>query len=262
MFKRITIGREKDNDIRVPDYFDTVSNKHADIEVTDDNLLYIVDHSRNGTIVNGIIIHNSRIPISYGDKITLSKSYDLSWTLIVKLIPEINSDRFTFKDDAKLHHARETEILNQDRNFGDSFAPPYNSVQNREIELAKKKWSWGGFLLSWIWALGHACWWPFVLLSVLGILSFFSVTLFPSVGFVFLIIQSLVQIVINIYLGVKGNSIAWINGCFENVKHFQHKEHRWTIAGIIFVTICFFMLIIMALLFFVFCFDFNRILWK
>ena len=71
-----------------------------------------------------------------------------------------------------------------------------------------KGWSWGAFLLNWIWAIGNKTW--------IGLLSFI-----PYLGFIMVII-----------LGVKGREWAWQNKRWENIEHFNRVQKRWAIWGI------------------------------
>lgn len=249
MSKRITIGRGKYNDIRIPERYDTVSNEHADIEVSDNGVLYIVDHSSNGTIVNGVRIHHTSKQILYGDRISLSKSYELSWTLINDYLPWPRTDSVSSKATTKLQHARETELFNSDRDsFNDSPRSISYGERNKEIESAKNSWSWGGFLLGWVWALGHACWWPSIVVLSLLVLSFVMIIFFSPLGIAFSVILEVFQIALSVYLGIKGNAIAWGNGCFEDIEHFRNKERGWTIAGVIVLVLFFILPLIISMI--------------
>ena len=72
-----------------------------------------------------------------------------------------------------------------------------------------KGWSWGGFLLSWIWAIGNQVW--------IGLLA-----LVPYVGFVMTIV-----------LGIKGREWAWQAKRWDSVEHFKRVQRNWSVAGII-----------------------------
>lgn len=67
-----------------------------------------------------------------------------------------------------------------------------------------KGWSWGAFLLNWIWAIGNRTW--------IGLLA-----IFPYIGFVFAI-----------YLGIKGRELAWKNKRWESVEHFNRVQRKWS----------------------------------
>lgn len=76
-----------------------------------------------------------------------------------------------------------------------------------------KGWSWGGFLLGWIWAIGNRTW--------IGLL-----TLVPYVGLIF-----------TIALGIKGREWAWRNKRWESIEHFNRVQRRWAIWGLVVVGI-------------------------
>jgi len=70
-------------------------------------------------------------------------------------------------------------------------------------------WSWGAFLLNWIWAIGNKTW--------IGLLC-----LIPYVGFI-----------MSIVLGVKGREWAWRNKRWDSVDHFNAVQRKWTIWSLI-----------------------------
>lgn len=74
-----------------------------------------------------------------------------------------------------------------------------------------KGWSWGAFLLNWIWSGFNR--------TYVGLL-----TLVPYVGFL-----------MSIYLGIKGRELAWQNKRWDSVEHFNSVQRRWSIAGLIVV---------------------------
>ena len=76
-----------------------------------------------------------------------------------------------------------------------------------------KGWSWGAFLLGWIWAIGNKTW--------IGLLA-----LVPYVGFV-----------MSIVLGIKGREWAWKNKRWESVEHFNRVQKLWTIWGLVIVLV-------------------------
>jgi len=70
-------------------------------------------------------------------------------------------------------------------------------------------WSWGAFLLNWIWAIGNKSW--------IGLIA-----LLPYVGFI-----------MTIMLGIKGREWAWRNKRWESVEHFQRVQKKWSMWGLI-----------------------------
>ncbi len=72
-----------------------------------------------------------------------------------------------------------------------------------------KGWSWGAFLLNWIWAIGNRTW--------IGLLA-----LIPYVGFL-----------MTIYLGIKGREMAWRNNRWDSIEHFNRVQRSWSKWGAI-----------------------------
>ena len=137
MTKRITIGRNEANDWRVPESYNTISNYHADLEETANGHLHFIDHSRNGTVVNGIRLRNTSVDIKEGDEIRLANSYTLSWEQIFYYFPRrketvnVNNEGLT---------GRGTELHNTPREFMQN--PMKSDLEaelnyNSEIDRAK-----------------------------------------------------------------------------------------------------------------------------
>lgn len=70
-------------------------------------------------------------------------------------------------------------------------------------------WSWGAFLLNWIWAVSNRTW--------IGLLCFI-----PYIGFV-----------MSIVLGIKGREWAWRNKRWDSVEHFQRVQRKWSIWSLV-----------------------------
>jgi len=73
-----------------------------------------------------------------------------------------------------------------------------------EIPPGVKGWSWGAFLLNWIWAIGNRTW--------IGMLC-----LIPYIGFL-----------VAIWLGIKGREMAWKNADWHSVEHFNRVQKSWS----------------------------------
>ena len=84
-----------------------------------------------------------------------------------------------------------------------------NVAAGDDIPEGVRGWSWGAFLLNWIWAIGNSTW--------IGLLA-----LIPYVGFIMVII-----------LGIKGREWAWKNHKWESVEHFNRVQRLWSIWGFI-----------------------------
>ena len=78
--KKITIGRNADNDIVIADQ--SVSGYHAEIEIHEDGIMKFVDHSTNGTMVNGNHLHNDFCNVSGIDDIVFPGQHKLDWNLV------------------------------------------------------------------------------------------------------------------------------------------------------------------------------------
>ncbi|MAD03342.1 hypothetical protein NQS96_09950 [Pseudoalteromonas shioyasakiensis] len=119
--------------------------------------------------------------------------------------------------------------------MADNYTPPEaslemvsenNSGQGKVDNLPEgiKGFSWGAFLLSWIWAIGNSTW--------IGLLA-----LVPYVGFI-----------VSIYLGFKGREMAWQNKRWDSVEHFQRVQKQWSFWGVLIIGGIFLLGILSAIL--------------
>ena len=83
-------------------------------------------------------------------------------------------------------------------------APQAFESQGDAIPDGVRGWSWGAFLLTWIWAIGNRTW--------IGLLA-----LVPYVG-----------IGVAIWLGIKGREVAWKNASWDSVEHFNRVQKKWS----------------------------------
>lgn len=77
-------------------------------------------------------------------------------------------------------------------------------------------WNWGGFLLSWIWALGHE--------QITSGVIILVASMIPGLG-------TIVRWGFKIYFGLKGNELAWRNRRFDTISQFQDTQRAWTYWG-------------------------------
>ena len=78
--KKITIGRNTDNDIVILDQ--SVSGYHADLEISDNGEMKFIDHSTNGTMVNGNHLHNDFCYVFGTDDIVFPGQHKFDWTIV------------------------------------------------------------------------------------------------------------------------------------------------------------------------------------
>jgi hypothetical protein len=74
-----------------------------------------------------------------------------------------------------------------------------------------KRWSWGAFLLNWIWGIGNSVW--IALISLIPI---------PLIGLIMMFV-----------LGAKGNEWAWQSKKWDSVEHFKKTQRTWAIVGVV-----------------------------
>ncbi|WP_166425938.1 cytochrome c oxidase assembly factor Coa1 family protein [Paraglaciecola sp. 20A4] len=83
-----------------------------------------------------------------------------------------------------------------------------------------KGWNWGAFLLNWIWGIGNS--------------TFIALLMFVPV----------VNLVMMLILGAKGNEWAWQNRTWRDIAHFKSTQKKWRNAGLILVFVIFPIMII------------------
>ena len=65
-------------------------------------------------------------------------------------------------------------------------------------------WSWGAFLLNWIWAVGNNTW--------IGLLALIPI----------------VNIPVSFWLGMNGREQAWRNRHWDSIDHFNRVQRLWS----------------------------------
>lgn len=91
---------------------------------------------------------------------------------------------------------------------------PQNIFSTENIPAGVKGWSWGAFLLNWIWAIGNKTW--------IGLLA-----LVPVIG-----------LGICIWLGIQGREMAWKNKQWKNLEHFNRVQKKWSQWAVGIVIVC------------------------
>lgn len=242
--RKITIGRALESDIVIDQFWDTVSNEHAEIELLNGELIFH-DHSSNGTIINKQTVHNTDVGIYPGDIILLAGKYELTWDVINRYFPKSQrptvarnvrgeSDavgRKTVHQDTsspQSNPSRETEQLAL-RQHGfmhkksivdvvptDNFGVE-NTYSQAEIDKETDKWNWGAFLSTWIWAAYHKMYWPLAII-IIGCI--------PYVG-------QVASLVLSVYLGFTGSAKAWNSGRYSSFESYKSAKKEWTIIGVL-----------------------------
>lgn len=95
----------------------------------------------------------------------------------------------------------------------------------------KGKWNWGGFLLTPFWGIGNRVW--IALIAFAGFI--------PIIGWI-------VALGVAVYIGMKGNELAWQSKQWNSVEHFKEVQRKWAIAGLVVVVLSFFLGVVGAML--------------
>lgn len=114
-------------------------------------------------------------------------------------------------------------------------------VESEETKQAKlpdelRKFNLGAFFLTWIWGIFHRVW---IALFVL-VIALISYVLSNATG-LFYVVQPLAGLFIlgyAIFLGFKGNELAWKTGRYNDIETYKKTEKKWATAGtIVFVSL-------------------------
>jgi hypothetical protein len=99
------------------------------------------------------------------------------------------------------------------------FGSPDTSVENTsgtkdgEIPPGVKRWNWAAFLMPAVWGLFSGV--PYTAIL-------FGAALLPPT------VQLIVMVVASLYLGAKGNELAWRGKKWRSVEHFRAFQKQWT----------------------------------
>ncbi len=229
--KSITIGRAPECSVIVDQSFGRVSNEHATLEIQDGQLIF-KDHSSNGTMINGRLIHNSSIAIQNGDKILLADTYELTWPVILKKFPSLQRRTERFDGSQVQTTERKTEMFNPsevEHSIADSGHVSHrhtisenetvgqlNDFTQLEVDEYLEKFNFGAFLSSWVWAMCNHIYWPLIIIPI---------SLIPFLG-------QIASLFLCSYLGIKGNTLAW-NRTKASFGKFVSGQKKWIVIGVI-----------------------------
>lgn len=122
---------------------------------------------------------------------------------------------------------------------------------NEEIEKHLKKWNYGALVLNWLWAFAHGQWVigaiflsmaiAITILTADIVITFLRTRHFPNLIIdITVIVLLIAERIIAIYLGIRGNRLAWNSGRFNSFEEFEATEsawHRWAERIIVVLTI-------------------------
>ena len=227
----LTIGRAPECTIIIDQSFGRVSNEHATLEIQDGQLI-LKDHSSNGTMINGRLIHHSSIAIQDGDKIMLADAYELTWPEILRHFPQLQRRTERFDGSQIDNGERKTELFNSSgidtsSNFTSNTSHRHTISENGtvgqlndytqlEVDEYLERFNFGAFLSSWVWAICNRVFWPLVIIPI---------SLIPYLG-------QVASLFLCSYLGIKGNTLAW-NRCKVSFRKFVANQKKWIGIGIV-----------------------------
>ena len=172
----------------------------------DGNQLMFRDTSSNGTMINNISVRKRAVPIRRGDSIMIAGKYPINWNQIDSFFPYTPPTPIgTIVDVSK-------SMSQQAGN-----AEPLNL----------SKWSWGAFVLSWLWGFFNGCWWMFLVKTgtfLLGMLLWW-------VPFAAIFI-SILDLGLSILFGIKGTEWAWNNRSWSSISNFKQTQDTWNKVGL------------------------------
>ena len=88
-----------------------------------------------------------------------------------------------------------------------------------ELPYELRGWNWGAFVLSWIWGIANKTYISLLVIP-LSFIPFFGLGM-------------------SIYLGIKGNELAWTNRQFTSLDQFRQIQKTWSYWGIaLFASTC------------------------
>ncbi len=104
--------------------------------------------------------------------------------------------------------------ISEENPFASPDAPVQNTSGTRDGEVPEeiKKWNWAAFLMPAVWGLFSGV--PYTAIL-------FGAALLPPLA------QLLVMGTASVYLGIKGNELAWRGKKWRSVEHFSAFQKQW-----------------------------------
>ena len=100
-------------------------------------------------------------------------------------------------------------------------------------EIAKLKWNWGAFGVSFFWLIFHGLWPLAVGITVAIVVLNFLFVFLPISLWMHVVVIMAMAYAIQIALGFLGNKLAWQHRSYDSVQHFFAVEKVWMVWGII-----------------------------
>ncbi len=99
--------------------------------------------------------------------------------------------------------------------FGSPDAPAQNTSGTRDGEIPEgvKRWNWAAFLMPAVWGLFSGV--PYTVIL-------FGAAFLPPM------IQLIVMVCASVFLGARGNELAWRGKKWRSVEHFNAFQKQWT----------------------------------
>lgn len=215
MLREITIGRDPRCDIPIDNRFQSVSHRHAVIYNNYNGELIYKDTSRNGTMINGQLIHNVEMRIKPGMTILLPGNCPIPWERIYSFFPAQtirnvpNGTQFTSAAQGGTSYVSSGNIPPQNPAQQQGGYQQNSGIQDEaEDPMFLEKWNWGGFFLTPAWVLANGYWW---------ILFFIGFPLIPS-----------------IIVGIYANRWGWKKCSDRNFARYRIRQETWSKAGLYF----------------------------
>jgi len=107
-----------------------------------------------------------------------------------------------------------------------------NEVLNNNIGIPDNlnKWSWGAFFWTFIWGIAHNYYIPLIVFI-------------PVIG-------QILSLPISIYMGIKGNQIAWENRKWKSIEEFKEVQKKWAWWALLWIGLMLVLLVIVIVLIF------------
>ena len=94
-----------------------------------------------------------------------------------------------------------------------------SGIRGAELPKSLRGFNWGAFLMGPIWSLFNQVW--------IGLIGFIAV--FPQIP---IVIRLLITLALALYLGFKGNELAWRSKKWTSTAHFANAQKTWLIVGL------------------------------